>query len=542
MLKIFLVEDEMIVRESLRKNVDWDKHGFEFVGEASDGELAYPQILKTKPDVIITDIRMPFMDGLELSKLVKQEMPWTKIIILSGYDDFQYAKEAIAIGVTEYLLKPASSIKIIETITDVKKAIEREREQRMLMMELREDIKENKKHENARFFENLVTKGQSVSELVEKAKELELDLPAAEYSMVLFKIFPYKIADELYTDHILNIYTLLEKRYSSSKEVLFFERSIEGYVLLVKGDTGTTGDLAIKHVTWLKGFFDEQEKVEYFIAVGQPVKRILEMSVAFDTANKAFAYQYIFEKNQIIFYSDIQRESNDYDEIMNLKNLNFATFDKKAIEQFLKNGSSEDINGFINRYFDSHGFENTQSLLFRQYITLDIQFIAVAFLEEMQINKTLLIERFGDADKIFSYFSSLEKTKNYIKRLLSVTVLLRDEARNNMPSIWFRNAQEYITNNYMNNAISLNMVSRAVNISPAHLSAMFSQQTGRTFIECVTEMRMNKAKELLRCTNLKSFEIAYEVGYKDPHYFSHLFKKTFGCTPKEFRSGKVGSV
>ena len=101
MIKVFLVEDEYAIREGIKKSVDWEKNGFELVGEAGDGEMAFPKILKTKPDILITDIRMPFMDGLELATLVKKELSDIKIVVLSGYDDFNYAKKAISIGVEE---------------------------------------------------------------------------------------------------------------------------------------------------------------------------------------------------------------------------------------------------------------------------------------------------------------------------------------------------------------------------------------------------------------------------------------------------------
>ena len=123
MLKIFLVEDEMIMREGIKKNIDWEKENFSFVGDAADGELAYPLIIQKKPDILITDIKMPFMDGLELSRLVKAELPDIKIIVLSGYDEFDYAKEAIDIGIAEYLLKPVTSAKLLETLHRVQKTI-----------------------------------------------------------------------------------------------------------------------------------------------------------------------------------------------------------------------------------------------------------------------------------------------------------------------------------------------------------------------------------------------------------------------------------
>ena len=119
MIKVFLVEDEVVIRDAIKNSINWEQEGYEFVGEASDGELALPMILKEKPDILITDIRMPFMDGLELSRLVKKELPDTNIIILSGYDEFEYAKEAIKIGVEEYLLKPISSNVLLEHLGEV---------------------------------------------------------------------------------------------------------------------------------------------------------------------------------------------------------------------------------------------------------------------------------------------------------------------------------------------------------------------------------------------------------------------------------------
>ena len=143
MYKVFLVEDEVVIRKGVRSSIDWEKEGFTFVGEASDGELAYPLIRKEKPDILITDIRMPFMDGLELSRLVKKELPQIKILILSGYNEFEYAKEAINLGVTDYLLKPISSDQLLEAIRRVADQIDKERELSEMMEKYRIEMEEN---------------------------------------------------------------------------------------------------------------------------------------------------------------------------------------------------------------------------------------------------------------------------------------------------------------------------------------------------------------------------------------------------------------
>ncbi|MCQ2524771.1 MAG: response regulator, partial [Lachnospiraceae bacterium] len=118
-MKVFLVEDEYIIREGIKNIINWEGNGYTFCGEAADGELALPLISKTQPDIVITDIKMPFMDGLELSRLIKQKYPNIEIIILSGYDEFDYAKQGISIGVAQYLLKPISGADLLKAVNEV---------------------------------------------------------------------------------------------------------------------------------------------------------------------------------------------------------------------------------------------------------------------------------------------------------------------------------------------------------------------------------------------------------------------------------------
>lgn len=187
MLKIFLVEDEIIMREGIKKNIDWEKENFEFVGDAGDGELAYPLIIQKKPDILITDIKMPFMDGLELSRLVKAELPDIKIIILSGYNEFDYAKEAIDIGITEYMLKPVTSVKLIEALHKVEKSILEQREKAAV---------KSGSDEETKFFRKIVSGSMSVSLLLKEGRELGIELAASEYNLLLLQLFAGADVDE----------------------------------------------------------------------------------------------------------------------------------------------------------------------------------------------------------------------------------------------------------------------------------------------------------------------------------------------------------
>lgn len=187
-IKVFLVEDEVIIRSGVKKSINWEQEGYEFVGEASDGELAYPMILKEKPDILITDIRMPFMDGLELSRLVKKELPDIKILILSGYDEFEYAKKAIKIGVTEYLLKPISAAKLTEVLNAVAETIRQENEEKNLLETYFAEMRENTERDKMRLFEKLLMGDLSMGEILEAGERFGMNLGASCYKIVLFKI------------------------------------------------------------------------------------------------------------------------------------------------------------------------------------------------------------------------------------------------------------------------------------------------------------------------------------------------------------------
>ena len=216
-IKVFLVEDEMIIRNGVKKGIKWEEEGYDFVGEASDGELAYPLILKETPDILITDIRMPFMDGLELSRLVKEELPNIKILILSGYDEFQYAKEAIRIGVTDYLLKPISSAKLLEVLNQVKESIWHDREEKELLIRYSKDMQENTENEKAKFFDRLILNELSMAEAVEEGKRYGMNLSAPCYAVCLFKIL-MSADDKTVLEQIVRASEKIEEEAETKKQ------------------------------------------------------------------------------------------------------------------------------------------------------------------------------------------------------------------------------------------------------------------------------------------------------------------------------------
>ncbi len=368
MVKVFLVEDETIIRRGIRDNIDWEGHGFEFVGEAGDGEYAYPLILKTQPDVLITDIKMPFMDGLELSKLVKKALPHTRIIVLSGYNEFNYAKEAIKIGISDYLLKPITSSGIIDAL---KKAADEIREER------------------------------------EKSKLLER----------------YFVSYEKYTEFL---------------------------------------------------------------------------------------------------------DKTDYNGV-----------DRKLINDFLKLGSINECEQFVEEYFEAIGENNYKSLLLRQYMTMDIFYCVRAFLKKLNIDLVDVPESAVDIKLIPKVIESLEMTKKYLTEEFTVALKARDYASNDRYGSVIKDAKEYIQSNFSQSDLSLNKISSHIGVSSSYFSSIFKQETGQSFVEYLTKVRMERACELLKCTSYRTSEICEQVGYNDSHYFSAAFKKTIGQSPKEYKANQT---
>lgn len=277
MIKVFLVEDEIVIREGIKKNINWQQEGFEFVGEASDGELAYPLISNTKPDILITDIKMPFMDGLELSRLVKKKLPDIKILVLSGYNEFEYAKEAIGIGITEYLVKPVSGEKLLEAVKKVAKIIEEERQQKQFLLAYQNEQEERKQLARQNMFFRLVEGKSSVSVLLNEAREAGMDLRATQYNIVLFQVFT-EVEAENYSDDLNRFTVKIEELITTMPEVIMIERGIEGFAFILKGtDNRNIEELLPLFLDRLKNTMEEYPGVEYFGGIGITVERLSEL-------------------------------------------------------------------------------------------------------------------------------------------------------------------------------------------------------------------------------------------------------------------------
>lgn len=534
MLKVFLVEDEFVVRDGIKNNIDWKSHGYEFCGEASDGELALPMIQKLKPDIVITDIKMPFMDGLVLSKLIKKEFPWIEIIILSGYEDFKYAKEGIKIGVAEYLTKPISGSELLEEVDALAAKIEEKHRELVIREKYKKEMEEIFLQERKNLFQYLVTGSKSVPELLEIASRLSIDLSSMWYSIVLIITQSMNHAQDEYSNSLIEIEQKL-KGIDEETHILIFDRNLEGKALLFKADSIEDLELIQNdYLNKMKEILMHYSHVRYFGGVGVPVNRLRELPISFEKASHAFANRYLVRQSLILYSAELDQGSSSEEKEFDISNVDPKQMDRSKIWEFLKLGEVDETIYFVEEFFKGLGASAIESNMFRQYIAMDIYFCVAEFVEGLLFQKDE-IEPFDIASGILQ---SSEGTMKYIIRIVEKALELREKTASNRYGDVVDEVMRYIEKNYADEDLSLNLLASHVNFSPNHLSMIFSQHTDQTFIKYLTDYRMNKAKELLRCTGKRSSMICMEVGYKDPHYFSYLFKKTQGMTPTQYRGGK----
>ena len=542
MLKIFLAEDEVVIRETIKKMIPWEELGFELVGEAADGEMALPLLLRQKPDLLITDIKMPFMDGLTLARLAKKELPNLKIVILSGYDDFNYAKQAISIGVEDYLLKPITKKALIERLSEIRSRYEDEKTQKEYYEKFLREMQAYEKNSSRDFFEALVRGTMDTMEVYKKAEKIGLDIVAEAYNILIFTMNceeDFSGQKEEYSEWEAESLQLLEEFFAGNPSATLFRSNVFSYGVLIKGQKEKIEEETRKCVEEIQKILNRKtERRQWFLAAGQPVERLSQIQKSYHTASRAFSQRYLYDEN-ILYYDEmktIEVHSNAEESAVNeyLQKVDVNALNPAILQKFLSNGLQEETKNFVKDYFYAIGQEPLESNIFRNYVALNVRFSVISFLKGLGCD-TKEVDSENTEEMLAECGKNIENAISYAENMISQAIVLRDQNSGNKNRSILKNAVDFIESHYMEEEISLNTVANVANVSANHFSALFSQNMGQTFIEHLTTLRMNKAKELLRCTGMRSSEIAGEIGYKDAHYFSYLFKKTQGMTPSDYR-------
>ncbi|HHU36955.1 MAG TPA: response regulator [Treponema sp.] len=525
MYSVFLVDDEIVVREGIRNSIKWENTDYTLVGEAPDGEMALALLKDIKPDILITDIRMPFLDGLALSRIVRKTQPWIKIIILSGHDEFAYAQEAISIGVEEYLLKPVSAADMMKSLDKIASRIEEEKTIRTATEKLQRKMLTSNDILKEKWLSELVSGGNTSSVFFEQAREFDIDIVAHFYSVAIADL----CCESSDIREIDRAKSIIDSIVSVSEDVISFSSSVDTVTFIIKGaDSESVEETAYSLAQGIKFESERNTAVLVSVGIGKSVNRIGSIAQSWSEAKSAVKYLVASGRNIIVGINDIYSSGT----------VSYLDPGSDPIAIRLQFATEDDIDCIVEQYSSLLGATEKGHGHIGYYLLYDIIVAARKLIEELGGSSSVLFPEGVHQERISSIGESPQSFREEVRRIVSELIKLRNSLGGSYHDTMVQRAKRYIQEYFADPDISLNTVAAEVNYSPNHFSTIFSQESGETFIEYLTWTRITRAKKLLSSTKLKSSEIAYEVGYNDPHYFSFLFKKHSGQSPREYRSEK----
>ena len=534
--KIMLVDDEEEVRTSIIKQVDWEKLGFRVVSDAENGEDALEKIDIYEPDVIMTDIRMPYMDGLSLIEKVHSKYPTVKLLIFSGFDDFEYAKEAIRLGVSEYILKPINSEELSEIFNKIKKNLDLEIENRRDIARLRENYKTNLPIIKNQFLINLLNSKLSKAEIDLRLKEYEIDLnEALKYQAACVDIEYEKMLIDpklgLQKELVaLSVMNLLKDKIEEYYRVSVFNSLVDDRILIIIAIDEENKNINL--IDLLRAICKESIRVlgvSISLGLGDKKNDILELSLSYQESLEAIGYKQIVGIGEAIYIKDVEPHS-----------LGTLYFDEKEDEEFsssIKFGPIEKINTQIDNIL--YKLENSK-VHFRQKQAYAFSIITVIIRLMQQYEISLVKFDSGDSGYI-DVINKLQNFEEFIVWLRDICIRLytsMQEKRESNSKQVIAEAKMYIMENYDKEELSVDTVCKKLHLSTAYFSTLFKKEVGQTCIAYITDFRLKKAVELLNTTDDKTYMIANKVGYVEQNYFSYVFKKKYGVSPSKYRSNK----
>ncbi len=534
MYKILIVDDEELVRKAIVAKLDWAGIGFSEVEQAEDGEEALEIALKFKPHIVLTDIRMPFMDGLELAERLRTRLPQTKVIILSGHDEFEYAQEAIKAGVLDYILKPVHAAGLKELMEKAKLLLDHEFEEKEKLYKLKIQLHQSLPLLRDKFLISLVNNSVHERELEKKLEYLEIQFPYQSFIVCVSEIDNLNVLAENSsaedTELLMFSFLNISSELIGSSGIVFNDFNSRQIILYnfpqEKEPSGIDNLYSILEA--IRENFSKYFNVTITTGIGRVVGSPKDLHASYNDALHVLDYKIVMGKNRIYDIRDLGfRKQEMYYPINSINEL-LSKIKLESVEAV-----SEYTEKFFGGLMDRKNITPDNIKIIMSELINGAQKIIMEMKDESKEHENI---DFGIYEEIGKY-KTLEEMKPVVFHYLAGINKTIHAARNSRNLHIINKAKQFIHNSYKQDDLSLNQIAALVSVSPGYLSILFRKETNQTFIEYLTLVRMEKAKELLKTSSLKSYEVAYNVGFSDPHYFSMSFKKYTGVTPSDYKSG-----
>lgn len=523
MYKVAIIDDEVIITRGLSKNIDWQFNGFELVGSAANGEEGLKLVAEKRPHLIITDIRMPFVDGFELTEQVVKAYPETKILMLTSYDDFEFAKRALQLKVFDYLLKPVDSEKLLETAKRAMKEHEYESEMKQKVVEGMPLLRQQ-------FLVKLINGKLAPAEINSGIDFLGLHLNAARFVVILLKADDYSYPDyqNRFGKEVLKycVINVSEETLASLGRGIVFNSIDDEIVLIVfaEGLHEKVERQAYEIAETIRANVEKFLKTTVTVGIGFDYEQVAEITFSYQDARSSLEFRHILGTNRVLTVADIGLAPHSES----------AVFDglEKELALKVKLGLEGEALSILSTMEQS--IIKSQSISLSRVRLIGVEITVVMYKE--------LEEHAKQLDDFYSIYNKQQQMQTVyeifacIRQLVIQLVSIVNQQRDNQMKMVIHRAVAYMEMHYAQEGLSLHDVSSVVHISPTYLSTIFKKEKNINFSEFLNQIRMKKAMELLRIYDMKSYEVAEKVGFRNPHYFSLCFKKYTGVSPSEYKN------
>ncbi|NRF93749.1 response regulator [Paenibacillus frigoriresistens] len=529
MYRVIIVDDEDEVRVGIKRKTDWAACGFELVGDFNNGRDLLEAVESLQPDIVITDICMPFMDGLEMTEHLINAYRDLKVVILTGYEDFDYAKQAIKLKVKDYLIKPVNSEEFTEFLLKMKHELDDEHSKKANFSELKLRLNQSMPLLRERFLERLVTSRMDLEEIERKFSYFDLWLPGpyylaliADIDVILFEHTRNEDADTvLLRFAVLNI---MQEIFEKESGGIVFQTRDDKIAVIYSGDA----DLEEK-AQLLAGYAAKSVhkylKLTISMGIGRVYASLQRVSNSFQEALSSLDYRFLLGKNKIISIKDLEYGKS-------VDQVTYKDWEKKVVAA-MKTGNKDKVSAVLD-----DGIEEWKAMV----PSIDKCYGSIHKLLVSLMN--LIVDTGFDESHVFDdnpfsqirTMKTLDDVRDWLQRICHQIIQYLSQHRTAVAHSQMAVAEAYMKEHYAKESLSLNEVCSQVFMSSSYFSLLFKQYSGVTFVDYLTQYRLEKAKELLGMTQLKTCDIALRIGYNDPKYFNVIFKRHIGMTPKEYRN------
>ena len=525
--KVILVDDEEEVIDVMEAKIRWNELGFEVVGSATNGVKALELIEKLQPDVVLTDIKMPYMDGLELARRVRADYPNIYIMLCTGFDEFEYAKEAVHLEIKEYMLKPINAVELSECLTRLKDTLDKEREEKLNVKKLEDYFQEALPALKSNFLISLIEGRVSEEDYKRFLTAYQVDMKGPLFCCVVFHTSANHVPEG--TGSLLlsmSVDREIKQRLTEKwkcQEFIYLGNT----VLVLEVDTEENlvqiTDECDRFCRWAYRIMGAVVTA----GVGTTCESLYDISTSYEGAREAVSYRVLYGTKRAINIGEIVPKESK-----------IQTQQEEARMQELFRaihvGDEEEIEKAARKEIEKL-HKNAKTI--GQYNLATMEIVS-GYFKFCSNNSLDFNEMSGNVPNLYQKVSQMDEsalTSWIIGMSLKISEQLKN-ARNSTSRRLVTEAQNIVRERYMESEITLDDVCSALGVSNSYFSSIFKKEMGKSFISYLTDYRMDIAAEMILNTTEKSYTIAEKVGYLDANYFGYVFKKKFGMSPSKYRN------